>query len=97
MSYGAKAFSQVVKDLYKPYIEKYENITKVPEAEKTELLYSIYQFADKTLENSVENLQETILKIQNGLKTLMNNIEINNSDTQNSDDITNNNIEIEKE
>lgn len=66
MSYGSKAFAQVIFDMYK------KDINTMGEQEKTELLIHIKTFVDTTLENSVENLTEAIESAKKAYSTLIN-------------------------
>lgn len=96
MSYGSKALAQVVKDMFKPYIETNDDIYSISEDEKNELLNNVYNFINKTLEVSVEALNETINSLIERTKKTIDDAEklkddIDTNNNQNSENINNNN------
>lgn len=65
MSYGSKAFAQVVKDKFKPYIKETFNPKEMTDEEKNDLLNDIYKFISTTLETSIEGLQKALQNLSN--------------------------------
>lgn len=78
MSYGSKSLAQVVKDMYKPYLNENDDISLLSEEEKSELLNMIYEFLNKTLEISVDSLIETINELKNTMSKISNTNNTNN-------------------
>lgn len=66
MSYGSKATAQVIKDImFKQHsLSDIEEVEHLTDEEKNKILKEIYHFIDTTLENSVEELTQTIEEIK---------------------------------
>lgn len=64
MSYGSKAFAQVVYDKYKPYITDDFNVETLTDEEKNMLLNDVYHFIKTTLDVSIQSIEENLMRIK---------------------------------